>query len=102
MVHQLDHWSHIVRVNQLSLAARAEGARLTWEGSGWAARLWFILKLLARARSIRKYDILRALNESTGKADIHPSAVVELSVLGEGVEIGPNAVVRASIRLAVR
>ncbi|MEL6345286.1 MAG: hypothetical protein AAFV53_19425 [Myxococcota bacterium] len=97
MVHQIDHWSHILRVNQLALAVRAEGARLRWENASWWQKGWFVLTLLWRARSIRKHDIFRALNETPRSADIHPSAVVELSVIGEGVEIGPNAVVRASI-----
>jgi acetyltransferase-like isoleucine patch superfamily enzyme len=97
MVHQLNHWTHILRVNQLALAARAESARLDWEESGWLARIGFVLRLLLRVRSIRRERILDALSERRGKSEIHPTAVVELCVIGEGVKIGPHAVVRASV-----
>ncbi|MDG1481634.1 MAG: hypothetical protein P8R54_18715 [Myxococcota bacterium] len=97
MVHQVDHWTHILRINQLALAARAENARLGWEEMGWLSRIWFVLVLLLRVRSTKKARILAALSERKGKADIHPTAVVELCVIGEGVKIGPHAVVRASV-----
>ena len=97
MVHQVDHWTHILRINQLALAARAENARLAWEELGWLGRIAFVLRLLLRARSISKARILDVLSERRGKADIHPTAVVELCVIGDGVKIGPHAVVRASV-----
>ncbi len=97
MVHQLDHWTHILRVNQLAIAARAEGARLRWEGMGWLGRLWVIAKVLLASRSVRKDRILAALSETGKGAQIHPTAVVEMCLIGEGVTIGPHAVVRAAV-----
>lgn len=97
MAHQIDHWSHIVRVNQLAIGARAGEAKLAWERAGFFAKVAMVLGILWRARSIRKDRILRALSEVPKSADIHPTAVVELCVIGEGVEIGPHAVVRASV-----
>ena len=100
MVHQLDHWTHILRVNQLALAARAAAAQKAWETMGLLARVAFVLRLLLKSRSIRKHRIFAALSEQRGKADIHPTAVVEFCVIGEGVTIGPHAVVRGSMLAA--
>ena len=97
MVHQLDHWTHIVRVNQLALLARAEAARLRWEQSGWLRRIVLVLGILWRAGALRKDRILAALSEKGQKVDIHPTAVVEMCVLGDNVQIGPHAIVRASV-----
>ncbi len=97
MVHQVDHWLHLVRMNQLVLAARMEAERIRWEAAGFWGRLLRVLGVLFRARSLRKHRIASALNELGRDVDVHPSAVVELCVLGDGVKIGPNAVVRGSI-----
>lgn len=97
MVHQLDHWSHIVRVNQLALAGRALAEKAKWDATPWYGKLARALGVLWRARSIKGYAIARALCEVGEGVDIHPTAVVELCVLGDGVKIGPNAVVRGSI-----
>lgn len=97
MVHQLDHWSHLVRVNQLALAARAFEERRSFEQSSLLRKLWIGLKVLWRARSLNGYRIARALSQVGEGCDIHPTAVVELSVLGKGVKVGPHAIVRASV-----
>lgn len=100
MVHQVDHWTHIIRVNQLALLARAEEAKLDWDGAGWLQRLWILLCLVVRVRSLDKGRIARRMCEVGQDVDIHPSAVVEFSILGDGCEIGPNAVVRGSVLAA--
>lgn len=97
MVHQIDHWSHIVRVNQLAIAGRAEAARLAFERAGFFRKVAMIASILWRAKSLRRDRIVDALTERPRGVNIHPTAVVELCVLGEDVEIGPHAVVRASI-----
>ena len=96
MIHQLDHWSHILRVNQLALVERAEHARLNWERQSWLSKAFTSLKIVWKSRSFRRDRILRALG-ATGNCTIHPTAVVELCVIGDDVEIGPHAVVRASV-----
>jgi len=97
MALQLEHWSHLVRVNQLVLAARMEAAREDWEQAGLLGKLWRVLKVIFRARSTDGWKIASALTERGQKVSIHPTAVVEFSVLHDGCEIGPHAVVRGSI-----
>ncbi|NOY24494.1 MAG: hypothetical protein GXP62_01340 [Oligoflexia bacterium] len=97
MVHQLDHWSHLVRVNQLALAARALSEKAAWDRSPWWRKVWRAMGVLLRARSLNGYALGRALCEIGRDVDIHPTATVEVSVLGDGVKIGPHAVVRASV-----
>jgi len=97
MAHQVDHWVHIIRVNQLMLAARMEKERLSWDNAGFFARILKVLRILLKAGSLSGPRIAASLNEKGAGVEIHPSAVVELCVLGDGVKIGPQAVVRGSI-----
>jgi len=97
MVHQLDHWTHLLRVNQLALAAHGMAEKAAFDASSWWRKLSRVLGILWRARSLNGYRIARALSDIGPKVDIHPTAVVELCVLGEGVKIGPHAVVRGSV-----
>lgn len=97
MVHQMDHWVHIVRVNQLVLIARAEDARWEWASSGFLGRLRMVLRLLWQVRSLNRWRIPRRLCEIGKDVSIHPTAVVEFSRIGDGCEIGPHAVVRGSM-----
>ena len=97
MIHQLDHWSHLARISQLALIGRFEEGRLEFERAPLLRRLWLGLKILLRARSIRQDRILTALVERGPGVQIHPTAVVEASVLGEGAKVGAFAVVRGSV-----
>jgi len=97
MVHQIDHWMHIIRVNQLVLVTRMEVERQRWERLGFLGRILRVLGILLRARSFNGARIAASLNEKGRDVEIHPTAVVELCVLGDGVKVGPHAVVRGSI-----
>jgi len=97
MVQQVDHWSHIVRANHLFLAARMEEARQDWEGAGFFGRILRVLGILWRARSLNGWKIASAMTERGKDVKVHPTAVVEFSVLHEGCDIGPHAVVRGSV-----
>ena len=97
MAHHLDHWSHVVRVNQLALVAIGEEARFWWDTSGWIPRLWQVLKLLWRARKPTRRAIFHHLLPVSPKAQIHETAVVEASRVAAGAYIGPHAVVRGSV-----
>ena len=97
MVQQVDHWSHIVRANHLCLAARMETARVDWESTGFFGRCLRVLGVLWRARSLNGWKIAAAMTERGKDVKVHPTAVVEFSVLQDGCDIGPHAVVRGSI-----
>ncbi len=84
---RLSHWMHILRANQL--------AQLAW-GAELLKRPARLLGAVLRARSVNKWRVMEALTVRGKGCDIHPSAVVEASVLGEGVTVGANAVVRYS------
>ncbi len=97
MVHEVWHWAHITRVNLLALAARAEEARETWEHGGLFSRIGQVVPVLWRAQSLHPAAIARALLPIPKSAKIHPTAVIEASIIGEEVEIGPFACVRGSM-----
>ncbi|MEC8194708.1 MAG: hypothetical protein VX127_18370 [Myxococcota bacterium] len=100
MVHQVHHWTHIIRINQLALLARAEEARFEWESAGWLKRAAMALRLLWKLRTLNPGRIPGRLSEVGENASVHPTAVVEFSIIGEGCEIGPHAVVRGSVLAA--
>lgn len=97
MAHELRHWSHLLRVNLLALAARAEEARVEWETGGFFTRLGMAWPVLRRARSLRPAAIARAIAPWGEGVDVHPTAIVEASELGDGVTVGPFAIVRGSV-----
>ena len=97
MAHHLDHWSHVVRVNQLALVAIGEEARFWWDTSGWLPRLWQVVKLLWRARRLTRRAVFHHLLPVSKDAQIHETAVVEASRVAPGAYIGPHAVVRGSV-----
>ena len=97
MVHQVHHWTHIIRINQLSLLARAEEARLEWESAGWLKRAAIAIRLLWKLKTLNPRRIPGRLSEIAANASIHPTAVVEFSIIGDGCDIGPHAVVRGSV-----
>lgn len=83
-VMTLHHWVHILWVNQMA-AAYEFRATPKWKlipAVGWAA---------LRARSTNKWKILQKLSTHGRRCDIHPTAVVEGSQIGDGVTIGPHA-----------
>jgi len=96
-VHQLDHWTHILRVNWLAMASTIQREKRAFEGSNLLLKAWKLLGLLVRARSVDEFRLASKLSHFGRGCRVHPTAVVEASVLGDGVEVGPFAVVRASV-----
>lgn len=96
-VHQIDHWMHILRVNWLAMSATIAREQLRFQKLNVFIKVWRVLGLLLKARSLNPYRLAGALSRSGKGCKIHPTAVVEASVLGDGVEIGPFAVVRGSV-----
>lgn len=96
-VHQIDHWTHLLRVNWLAIAATFEREKRKFQALNPLVKLWRVLGLLARARSLNPFVLAQALTVRGKGAVIHPTAVVEACVLGDKVEIGPYAVVRGAV-----
>lgn len=96
-VHAVEHWTHLVRVNLLALAARVEEAKASFETAPFWAKLWGAVTLLWKAGSIQEAAIARALSRIGPACKIHPTAVVEASELGARVTVGPHAVIRGCV-----
>ena len=83
-VMTVHHWVHILWANQ---TAAASGLR---NGSGWRTVLKVLWAFL-RCMSFNHWRLLSKLNSIGRGCDIHPTAVVEGSSLGDGVTVGPHA-----------
>lgn len=83
-VMQLDHWVHILWVNQIA------GGLVALETPKWRWGLRVLWAIL-RKFSFNKWKILSAMNVIGKGCDIHPTAVIEGSTLGKNVTVGPYA-----------
>ncbi len=95
-VHQIDHWSHLLRVNLLAMGAELSAYKRRWEDANVLVKLWWALIVVSRIRSWNRWGVARAMNQVGRGCVIHPTAVVEGCRIGDGVEIGPGAIVRGS------
>jgi len=86
---QIDHWVNLWSANIVGILA--EGARL--QKKTWPEKLW----LAVRAGSLNRWNILWHLNNVGRNCDIHPTAYIEGSAIGDNVTVGAGAVVRASV-----
>lgn len=87
---QVSSWADVLWLNLFGMAARV---RAIPRARGIGMVTWAAL----RARSLNPWRIAGRLVERGRGCDVHPSAIVEASVLGAGVRIGPGAVVRGSV-----
>ncbi len=85
----LRHWSHIVRLNMAAQAVEA------LDSPWWRRTLWMLWAVL-RSVVPTKARVLRRMSRVGKGCNIHPTAVVEASVIEDGVTIGPHAVVTFS------
>lgn len=83
------HWSHILDINQLALAAY-------WLDFSPRRSLWLLWRVLS-ALSLNKWTLGANLNVVGRKVDIHPTAWVAGSILGDGVQIGAHSTVFGSV-----
>ncbi len=83
---RVGHWTHLLKANQMALVA--------WGIGLLAVEPWRALWALLRAGSLNKWRIMQKLVVTGKNCDIHPTAVVEASVLGDNVTVGAGAVVR--------
>lgn len=89
MLIQIDHWANLWAANLGMLLA--EVARLRK-----APRLR-LMGLALRACSWNRWKILRQLNKIGKNCDIHPTAYIEGSTIGDNVLIGAGSVIRLSL-----
>ncbi|MBI1747266.1 MAG: hypothetical protein HYR55_11835 [Acidobacteria bacterium] len=82
------HWSHILFANLYAVY-------YYWANPSPRMVMHFLSGLL-RAHSINRWKIMAKLVRKGKHCDIHPSAIVEASVLGNGVKIGRHAAVFGS------
>lgn len=97
LVHAVEHWSHVLRVNLLALVATAEEGKADFDAAPIWKKAWIALRVLLRARGFTPYAFARAFNRVGKRCRIHPTAVVEASQIGDDVEIGAFALVRACV-----
>lgn len=90
---RIQHWVHVLRANQLAMMAMVAAIRERPKIVNLLAILW----LLVRSFPPSRRRIGRKLGRIGRGCDIHPTAVVEASIIGDRVKIGAHAVVRASI-----
>lgn len=88
-VIQIDHWVNLWIANVV--AALALGAHL--RKSSKIRQLFLALK----AQSFNQWKILRCTNIVGNNCDIHPTAYIEGSIIGDGVSLGAGTSVRNSI-----
>jgi NDP-sugar pyrophosphorylase family protein len=86
---QIDHWANLWAANMSTLLAKIAGLR--------NASILRKLCLVLRARSLNKWKILRKTNKIGKKCDIHPTAYIEGSTIGDNVTIGAGTVIRLSV-----
>ncbi len=96
---ELTSWVHLWQANIFSIGIRLVGLVRSPLTLFWV--LWRVALGLLGAWSLRPMKLLTSVAASLTSrgrgCKIHPSAVVEASILGKGVEIGPLCVVRGSI-----
>lgn len=96
-VHLVQHWTHLVRVNQLAIQAEAYAARDRFaSAAGWQKAVQAV-RTIWKAGGLSTHRLAASLVSKGPDCDIHPTAVVEASRLGAGVRIGPFAVVRGAV-----
>lgn len=81
---EIHHWIHLLAANRAA-GAMTERRISIWRGA------WRLLGALFKARSLNKWRLLGKLNNIGKRCDIHPTALIEGSCLGDGVTVGPFA-----------
>ncbi len=82
----IDHWTNLWAANMLGLLAN--GASLK------KASKLKLLGLAIKAGSFNQWKVLRQTNRIGHHCDIHPTAYVEGSQIGDNVRVGAGAIVR--------
>lgn len=88
------HWSQVLWTNLFAMESFLLRELL---GHNLGVVLWRLCKAVLKMRSFSKHKLIGAYVQQGTNCRIHPSAVVEGSLLGNNVVIGANAVVRGSV-----
>lgn len=83
---QIDHWTNLWAANIATLLAPAASLMKTPK--------WKLLGTALRAGSLNQWRVVSKLNHIGRNCDIHPTAYVEGSVIGDNVTISAGSVVR--------
>ena len=94
---QIEHWSELLRANWLAMSCTVAREMRRFQRLPWWTRAWKLLGLLLRTRTLNPWRLAAALSQRGVDCKVHPTAVVEASVLGDGVEVGPFCVIRGSV-----
>ncbi|MBN1855748.1 MAG: hypothetical protein JW846_02190 [Dehalococcoidia bacterium] len=86
---QVEHWTNLYAANVATLLANV--ARVMNRPK--PSLLWMAMK----ARSFNKWSVLKQANHIGRGCDIHPTAYIEGSTIGDNVKIGAMAIVRESV-----
>lgn len=89
VVVSVEHWVHVLWLNQIAFGIRwVELLRKKWWWGIWRALTTF---------SLNRHRLFDRFVWRGRGGDVHPSAYVSASILGDGVRVGANATVRNSI-----
>ncbi len=89
LIAQIDHWTNIWAMNMATLLS--EAAKLK------KASKLTLLRLALKATSFNQWRVVSKLNRIGCHCDIHPTAYIEGSVIGNHVRVGAGSVVRESM-----
>lgn len=89
LIAQIDHWTNLWAVNITSLLA--DIARIQKMSK------FKLLAIALKKRSFNKWAILHNFNKIGRGCDIHPTAYIEGSTVGDNVKIGAGSIIRVSI-----
>ena len=87
------HWLHVLHMNRLAVQIR--WVDLVVRNPLWAS--YVLVRGLVFGRGSLLWRVLGSANRIGRGVDIHPTARIEGSVIGDGARIGAHALVRCSI-----
>ncbi len=89
VVVSITHWLHILWLNQIAFGIR-------WMDLLRRRPLWAVWRVMTTF-SLNRHKLMDRMVATGRGCDVHPSASVSASILGDNVQIGANATVRNSI-----
>lgn len=89
VIAHIDHWVNLWAVNVALLLST--GAKLKKSSP------FTLLGLALKARSTNQWKVLRQVNRVGRGCDIHPTAYIEGSTVGDSVKMGAGAIIREAV-----